>query len=328
MKRQFVKKLVAMIATGVMAAVFVTGCGSAEEGTLLEGQDTDTAIEDASVALTDSIEDKADAEVSEMVAPYFKKGVYANYSADAQNPPKTYFYVFNTDDYGRTEDGANDGIGLPFDVTQSGGKVNFFFGGAEESQEVFIVTDVEKGVVRGYFEGAEDRKLVFEPVEDADPDTFYSVNYLSTGEYVYRDPNGWNFKYDPEFFDVTQDGPMVSIVYTGESAGTNMILVTYDVETDGKGARDKRVEEWGENATSSDAIFPGTEDVPGYWAICPPGEDGSGLYMTSISRDFMDGSLTFELTGHNSGDDMLDMEISDRLATIIDSLTFEDYEQR
>ena len=325
MKRQFVRKMVAMIATGVMATILMTGCGSE---TSLEGEaGSETAIEDASVALADGVEaqDQADTAVSEMVAPYFKKGVYVNYSADAENPPKTYFYIFNTDDYGRTEDGANDGIGLPFDVTQSGGKVNFFFGGANESQEVFVVTNVENGVVYGYFEGAEDRELVFEPVEDADPDTFYSVNYLSDGEYVFNG-TGWSIKYDPEYFDITQDGPMVAIVYTGESAGTNMILVTYDIETDGKGARDQRAESWGEKTTKSDAIFPGTEDVPGYWAILPPAEEGSGLYMTSISRDYMDGSLTFELTGHNSGNEELDMEVSDRLALIIDSLTFETYD--
>ena len=30
----------------------------------------------------------------------------------------------------------------------------------------------------------------------------------------------------------------------------------------------------------------------------------------------------FELTGHNSGDDELDMEVGDQLAAVIDSLEF------
>ena len=47
--------------------------------------------------------------------------------------------------------------------------------------------------------------------------------------------------------------------------------------------------------------------------------------MTSISRDYMDGSLTFELTGHNSGNDELDMEVSDYMSSIIDSVTFTTY---
>ena len=128
MKRLFVRKVLAMIVTGIMAAALVTGCGSK---TSLESETAaETAIEETSVALSDSVEGtdgQAEAAVNEMVAPYFKKGVYVNYSAEAENPPKTYFYVFNTDGYGRTEDGANDGIGLPFDCTQAGGKVNFYF---------------------------------------------------------------------------------------------------------------------------------------------------------------------------------------------------------
>ncbi len=44
--------------------------------------------------------------------------------------------------------------------------------------------------------------------------------------------------------------------------------------------------------------------------------------MTAIARDYMDGYLLFELTGHNSGDEELDMAVSDYMAAIIDSLTF------
>nr|WP_297708143.1 hypothetical protein [uncultured Butyrivibrio sp.] len=69
-------------------------------------------------------------------------------------------------------------------------------------------------------------------------------------------------------------------------------------------------------------IFPGTEDVKEYWAVLPPTEEGSRLYMTAIARDYMDGYLLFELTGHNSGDEELDMAVSDYMAAIIDSLTF------
>jgi hypothetical protein len=36
----------------------------------------------------------------------------------------------------------------------------------------------------------------------------------------------------------------------------------------------------------------------------------------------MDGALVFELTGHMSGDEMLDIEVSDYLADIIDSVQF------
>ena len=141
-------------------------------------------------------------------------------------------------------------------------------------------------------------------------------------EFYSNDANGWSIKYDPKLFDITQDGNKVAIVYTGECAGTNMVMVTYDCDHIGAEIRNEYAKEYGDNAVTSDGIFPGTEDVTGYWAMCPPAEEGSGLYMTSISRDYMDGSLTFELIGHNSGDEALDIEVSDRMAMIIDSLTF------
>ena len=105
-----------------------------------------------------------------------------------------------------------------------------------------------------------------------------------------------------------------------------MVQVTYDIEHNGKEKRDEIAKGYGETSTKYEATFPGTEDVEGFWAICPPAEDGTGLYMTSISRDYMDGSLTFELIGHNSGNEELDMEVSDYMAMIIDSLTFTNYE--
>ena len=44
--------------------------------------------------------------------------------------------------------------------------------------------------------------------------------------------------------------------------------------------------------------------------------------MEAVTRDYMEGYLSFEVIGHKSGNEELDMEVSDRLAGIIDSLTF------
>ena len=66
-----------------------------------------------------------------------------------------------------------------------------------------------------------------------------------------------------------------------------------------------RAEEWGADATTSEAPFPGAEDVTGYWAQLSPAADGSGLYMTAAARDYMDGVLVFELTGHNGDDGII-----------------------
>lgn len=322
MKKQVVSKVVAIaVATSLVTSVLV-GCGNVSADTA----DTDTqgqleqTIEEAPVATADT----ANGDGEQISAPYFRKGVYVNYAAEAESPTKDQFYVFSDDNYGYTDD-ATTGMGLPFDCKQDEGAVYFTFGGAGESEEKLIVTSVENGIVHGYFEGVEDRELVFEPVKDAQPEGFNAQNYMSGGDAVYNDANGWSIKYDPSRFEITQDGNKVAIVYTGECAGTTMILATYDVDHNGKEIRDEIAKGYGEAAVKSEAIFPGTEDVEGYWAICPPAEDGSGLYMTSISRDYMDGSLTFELTGHNSGNDELDMEVSDYMSAVIDSLTFATY---
>ncbi|MBQ7679737.1 MAG: hypothetical protein IJT34_07790 [Butyrivibrio sp.] len=46
--------------------------------------------------------------------------------------------------------------------------------------------------------------------------------------------------------------------------------------------------------------------------------------MTAVARDYMDGVLVFELTGHNGDDEYMNMEVSDTMAAIINSLDFVD----
>ncbi|MCR4685912.1 MAG: hypothetical protein K5649_10630 [Lachnospiraceae bacterium] len=193
--------------------------------------------------------------------------------------------------------------------------------------DVLTITSVENGSVRGHFDDG--LELMFVPVPDMDPQTFDAQNYMNAaaGEYLtYHDANGWSVTYDPDLFTVNGGGPTVSFVYTGESAGTNMITASYNVDgKDAKTAIADLAKEWGDEATTSDAIFPGTDDVTGYFATLSPVTEGSGLYCTAVARDYMDGYLLFELTGHNSGNEELDMAVSDALAGIIDSLKFTDY---
>ncbi len=139
----------------------------------------------------------------------------------------------------------------------------------------------------------------------------------------YDNPNGWSVTYNDTYIDMAEQDDMVAFVYMGESAGTNMITVTYTPGKNAKDAVDETVEAWGnENATKIESIFPGTEDVTGYWAMLPLSEEGSGYYDDVIARDYKDGRLVFEITGHNCGDDMIDMAVSDTLSMIIDSITF------
>ncbi len=143
---------------------------------------------------------------------------------------------------------------------------------------------------------------------------------------TYVDANGWQVTYDANVIEQNRGDGIVTFVYMGESAGTNMVTVTYEPSTDAKTYADELKSSWGESAKINEGTFPGTEDVKGYWVILDPSKDGSGLYETAIVRDYMEGILSFELTGHNSGDDAIDIPVSDNLAMIIDSLEFLDYE--
>ena len=320
MKRYSVKKLLTFVAAASFAAMTLAGCGSEEITTdfaEFEVSEISEEVIEEPVALSA----EAGTSEAEENVQYFKKGVYVNYAKYAEDPAKNYFYVFNGDDWGHTEEG-NNGEGVPFECVQEEGQVRFSFGSVDVIEDVFIVTSVEDGFVYGYYDDDMKLELVFEYLPDADPDTFNAINYTSDGDYIYEDPNGWSIMYDPNLFDITQDGNKVAIVYNGTSSGTNMIMVTYDVDKNGREARDSFAEEYGGNATTSDGIFPGTEEIPGYWAVCPTSETGSGLYMEAITRDYMDGYLSFEIIGHKSGNEDLDMEVSDKLVGILDSLSF------
>ena len=321
MKKKLIKKLVSLLAVTVMAGVLLAGCGSSNNGAAGDVQTEENIPE---------TETKADAEEAPAgipKAPYFTKGVYANYSEELDDPDKTYFYVFDDDTYGHTEDGANGGTGLPFDTEQTDGSVSFRFGGADEPEEILTITAVEDGFIHAYFEGAEDRPLIFELLKDEDPDTFSGENYVNGPEdSVYHDANGWSIRYDATLFEITPQGPQTFIVYTGESAGTNMITVTYTVENKAEAAVRELGKSWGDKTTYSEGPFPGAGYAKGYWAVLPPEDGGSGIYETAIARDYMDGALIFELTGHKSEDEEKSIEVSDRMAGIIDSLTWDIYD--
>ena len=299
MNKTVLKKAMRMYLGIMSSIVLLTGCGKQSSG-------AETVV-DASLQ-----------------APFFTKGVYCNYTRGSE--ARDYFYVFYDEGAGYTEDG-NNGIGLPFACEQKDNKVVFSFGGAdEESRQELVVKSAENGIVTGEFD-EDGIELIIELLSDADPDNFNSMEYIGksgdTDEAVYNDPNGWSVRYIADDFEVTTKGPVTTFVYTGESAGTNMITATYVVSKDAETYINELVKSWGsENVTVTKSIFPGTDSVDGYWASLPPAENGSGLYETAVARDYMDGALVFELTGHHSGNDELDIPVSDKLAMIIDSIVF------
>ncbi len=321
MKNQILRRFMSVTIAATMGTVLLAGCSKSAAEVPAEGAEVPGA-EAVTEAPAEASQDAA-ASQDEMKAPYFKKGVYSSFPTSEMASQRTYFYIFYDETSGYTEDGVS-GIGLPFACEQTDGTVVFSMGGAdEESKDILTVESVSDGWVTGTVQNG--ISITFAPVPDVDPDNFSAQNYINSfaGEsLVYEDANGWSVKYDPSVIAVNQGGPVTTFVYTGECAGTNMITASYEVGTDAKTAVAEKAKAYGDGATTSEAPFPGAEDVTGYWAMTAPSAEGSGLVETVVARDYMDGYLMFEMTGHNSGDDAIDIPVSDALSAVIDSLTF------
>ncbi len=305
MKTKVFQKVLAVACISALMAVIAAGCGCK------------SSDEVAEIPL-DTLEDNP----QEATPIHFTKGVYANYSLTSANSAKSYFYIFHDENSGYTADGRN-GIGLPFTCAQQEDSIIFHFGGEDDYGMVLNISSEEDNVINGMFDN-NGNELVFERISDVNVDNFDAVAYANNhDEVTYSDPNGWCVKYDPDLFEVNSAENIVSFVYMGESAGTNMITATYIADKDAESTIDDLAGSWGSDVTNkARSVFPGTEDIDGYWAYVAPMSDGSGLYMTAVARDYKEGTLIFELTGHNGEDDDMNMEVSDCLAMIIDSLQF------
>ncbi len=324
MKKNGLKIFTALFLAGAIGATLMMGCADKTAQNAAAGQTTEeiASAENASSAVLGVSKQTEETEAEIPAAPYFIKGVYVNYAKEAENPPKTYFYVFNDETYGHTEDGEHDGIGLPFDITQKDGVVEFSFGGADASVDTLTIHTVENGVITGAFEDG--LELVFEPVEGQDPDTFSSENYVNGPENsVYHDANGWSVKYDATKFEINQSGPQVFIVYTGDCAGSNLITVTYTVDNKAEAAIKELGKAYGDKAEYTEWPFPGVSDVTGYNVSVPVDKEGSGSYMTAFARDYMDGALIFETDGHDGNDEEMNTEVHAALTGVLNSLTFD-----
>jgi hypothetical protein len=148
------------------------------------------------------------------------------------------------------------------------------------------------------------------------------------GDETYKSEDGWSVRYDPSLFSVNElDDHTVSFVYSGESAGANMVEISYVPDKQPEEAMAVITDFWGndEIVKRSEGFFPGTEDQWGYFRTTSAADNGSGLSQTLIGGEYNGGALMFEITAHNSGDDEKDMQMSDYLAGIVDSVQYENF---
>ncbi len=138
---------------------------------------------------------------------------------------------------------------------------------------------------------------------------------------TYQSADGWSVRYDPEAIEVQEGDGFTSFVYTGESAGTCMMTVTPVADKGAVEALDELTAEWGDPDAiqSSEAPFLGDESTIGYWRVLEDSGEGSGLSETAIGIDYKGGALIFDILTHRSGEDEIDIPVSDAISEVLDS---------
>ena len=146
-------------------------------------------------------------------------------------------------------------------------------------------------------------------------------------EKEYVSDRGWSVKYDPSIITVNEGEDMTSFVYTGESAGTNMLTISYIADKLPDEVLSELTEGWGDpgSVESSESYFPGTSDKWGLWRTLLGNGEGSGLSENVFAGEYNGGVLMFDFTTHKAEDDSIDIPVSDALSAVIDSIKYEDF---
>ncbi len=141
---------------------------------------------------------------------------------------------------------------------------------------------------------------------------------------TYANSDGWSVQYDSNLVEVTESDDTVAFVYTADCPGTCMMTVSKSDASTAAEARDAIAESWGngDNLIKSESPLMDT-GKDGYWLIQPLEEGGSGLTETVITTTHDNQVFVFDLTTHVGDDEAMNMQISDTMAMIIDSLQFE-----
>ena len=148
-------------------------------------------------------------------------------------------------------------------------------------------------------------------------------------EYISED--GWSVKYDGELVEASDIDNGAQFVYIGESAGTNMLSITYDPEGEVATALYDITSQWGvedEKIDYNEGFFPGTDDKWGFWRVLNPEDNTNGFGETAIATEYNGGVLVVDIITHNSGDDEMDMKVSGVLSDVLDSITYEKFEDQ
>jgi hypothetical protein len=196
---------------------------------------------------------------------------------------------------------------------------------------MILMTGCEKNVTININTNPSDTEKNTEEA-DAEEDTDAEIKAdagTEDGEQVYTSNEGWSVHYDPSVITVNEADDFTSFVYTGESAGTNMLSISYLEDAQPIEAIDELSSGWGseDSIQKSESYFPGTNDMWGYWrSLLSDGNEGSGLSENAFAGEYNGGTLMFEFTTHNGEDEDQNRLVYSTLMGIMDSITYDDFE--
>ena len=160
---------------------------------------------------------------------------------------------------------------------------------------------------------------------DSSQGTEQDAGSVSTSQ-LYEGEN-WSVYYDPSEFEVSEQDGETHFVYTGESAGSDLVAISYH--------EDKMPQEVLYDKTSSydDSQIDRSEGYFGAgsdWAFTYSvySSEGSGLNEQLTGVEHNGGTLLVDILMHSETEVEDQMRVSDALASIVDSLNLTDHKEQ
>ncbi|MBQ7565563.1 MAG: SprB repeat-containing protein [Oscillospiraceae bacterium] len=147
-------------------------------------------------------------------------------------------------------------------------------------------------------------------------------------EMTYMSPDGYQLRYMASIMEAFElDEHSEKFVYIGEASNTNEITVRYVADKQPEELLYEVTSEWGDplDVIRTEGFFPGTTDKWGYWRSYIGTENGVKVSKTAIAGEYNGGVLLFDIVAHIENDELKDIAISDALAFVVDSVTYDNF---
>lgn len=162
--------------------------------------------------------------------------------------------------------------------------------------------------------------------ETESEDTTNSAADNKPGEF--KSDKGWSVTYNEDVISVTDQGDgSVQFTYTGEASGPNMITISYIEDKLPEEVLYEYTAEWAdEDVIRNENYMPGTTDKWSYWRTYTTEANDLTYTDMAIAGEYNGGVLLFQIASCSEPDEEKGMAVSDAMASVIDSITYDNYE--